>query len=366
VISAITKPYFALRQNQRFARQKNASAHVSFRTTETYNCCNDAPIAGEAMTANYKNIHIIINPAAGGDVPVLATLNSVFHEMGVAWSVSITHQPGDGRRLAEVALNQGYEVIAAYGGDGTVAEVASGLIGTQIPFAILPGGTANVLSLELGIPADLAAAAALACGAQASLRQIDAGQICGKHFLLRAGLGFEAAMIEQADRALKDRYGMLAYWWSAMQNLRQPQIFEYQMKLDGKEITSRGITCGIANAGNLGVAGLHFGSTIDISDGLLDVLIIEEVSWRALFDILSRTWGKPETKTTLDMANMSVLQETFSEAVHHWQARTIEISTEPVQAIQYDGEVYKPPAAPIQVEVLPQAISVLVPNGKGK
>lgn len=318
------------------------------------------------MAANYNHIHIIINPAAGGDVPVLATLNSVFHDLGVEWSVSITHQPGDGRRLAEAALQQDYGVIAAYGGDGTVAEVASGLVGTNMPFAILPGGTANVLSLELGIPADLAAAAALACGEKATLRAIDAGQICGKHFLLRAGLGFEAAMIEQADRTLKDRYGMLAYWWSAMQNLRQPQLFEYQMKLDGKEITSRGITCGIANAGNLGVAGLHFGSTINISDGLLDVLVIEEVSWRALFDILSRTWGKPEIKATLDMTNMSVLQETFSEAVHHWQARTIEISTEPLQSIQYDGEVYKPTSSPINVEILPQAISVLVPQGKSK
>ena len=314
------------------------------------------------MTANYKNIHVIINPAAGGEVPVLATLNRVFQEAEVEWSVSITQKQGDGRRLAEAAIAQGVDVVAAYGGDGTVAEVASGLIGTKMPFAILPGGTANVLSLELGIPADLAEAAALACGMEATLRPIDAGQICGQHFLLRAGLGFEAAMIEQADRALKDRYGMLAYWWSAMQNLRQPQIFDYRMKLDGKEVNCQGITCGIANAGNLGVAGINFGAAISISDGLLDVLVIEEVSWRALFDVLNRTWGKPEAKATLDMANMNTLQETFHEAVHHWQARDIEIDVSPLQTIQYDGEVFKPTKAPIDVQILPQALTVLVPE----
>jgi diacylglycerol kinase (ATP) len=313
------------------------------------------------VTANFKNIHVIINPAAGGDVPVLATLNSVFQEAGVEWSVSITQKQGDGQRLAKAAVAQGVEVVAAYGGDGTVAEVASGLIGTNMPFAILPGGTANVLSLELGIPADLAQAAALACGMAATLRPIDAGQICGQHFLLRAGLGFEAAMIEQADRNLKDRYGMLAYWWSAMQNLRQPQIFEYHLTLDGKQVTSRGITCGIANAANLGVGGINFGSAINISDGLLDVLVIEEVSWRALFDVLSRTWGKTEAKTTVDMANMGALEETFQEAVHHWQARDITIDVSPLQTIQFDGEVFKPTTAPIEVQVLPQAISVLVP-----
>lgn len=314
------------------------------------------------MTANYNKIHVIINPAAGGDVPVLATLNSVFQAAGVEWSVSITQKQGDGQRLAKAAVAQGVGVVAAYGGDGTVAEVASGLIGTNMPFAILPGGTANVLSLELGIPADLAQAAALACGKAATLRPIDAGQICGHHFLLRAGLGFEAALIEQADRSLKDRYGMLAYWWSAMQNLRQPQIFEYQLTLDGKQVTSRGITCGIANAGNLGIGGINFGAAINISDGLLDVLVIEEVSWRALFDVLNRTWGKVEAKTTTDLANMNALQETFSEAVHHWQAHTITIDVSPLQTIQYDGEVFKPTTAPIEVQVLPQAISVLVPR----
>ncbi len=314
------------------------------------------------MAANYNNIHVIINPAAGGDVPVLSTLNSIFQEAGVEWSVSITQKQGDGQRLAAAAIAQGVELVAVYGGDGTVAEVASGLIGTKMPFAILPGGTANVLSLELGIPADLAQAATLACGIGATLRPIDAGQICGQHFLLRAGLGFEAAMIEQADRTLKDRYGMLAYWWSAMQNLRQPQIFDYQLKLDGKEVSCQGITCGIANAGNLGVGGLNFGAMINISDGLLDVLVIEEVSWRALFDVLNRTWGKTEAKTTIDMANMGALEETFQEAVHHWQAREIEIDVSPLQTIQYDGEVFKPTSGPIKVEVLPQAISVLVPK----
>ena len=134
------------------------------------------------------------------------------------------------------------------------------------------------------------------------------------------------------------------------------------MTLDGKEVTSRGITCGIANAGNLGVGGINFGSAINISDGLLDVLVIEEVSWRALFDVLSRTWGKTEAKTTTDMANMGALEETFQEAVHHWQARDITIDVSPLQTIQFDGEVFKPTSAPIKVQVLPQAIAVLVPN----
>ncbi len=98
-----------------------------------------------------KRVRVIINPAAGQDEPVLGILNSVFHPAGVEWDVAITLKAGDAKRFAQQAVEEGIEVVAVYGGDGTVAEVASGLIGSEVPLAIFPGGTANVMSVELGI-----------------------------------------------------------------------------------------------------------------------------------------------------------------------------------------------------------------------
>ncbi|MGH2353414.1 MAG: diacylglycerol/lipid kinase family protein, partial [Chloroflexota bacterium] len=109
----------------------------------------------------YIRIAVIINPAAGQDQPVLGTFNRVFQAAGVDWEVFVTKRGGDACRYAEAATRQDFDAVAVYGGDGTVAEVASGLIGGDVPMAIFPGGTANVMSSELGIPRDLAEACAL-------------------------------------------------------------------------------------------------------------------------------------------------------------------------------------------------------------
>ena len=124
-----------------------------------------------------RRVHVVINPAAGQDEPILNTLNRVFKEAEIDWDISLTKQAGDARQQAQTAAQSGVDIVAVYGGDGTVAEVASGLLGTSIPLAILPGGTANVLSVELGIPATLALACQLICDPKATIRKMDgAGQ----------------------------------------------------------------------------------------------------------------------------------------------------------------------------------------------
>ncbi|MCX6048030.1 MAG: diacylglycerol kinase family protein, partial [Chloroflexi bacterium] len=190
-----------------------------------------------------QKMQVIINPVAGQDEPVLQQLNAVLRECAVDWEIAVTKQAGDARRFAQQAVHHGVDIVAAYGGDGTVAEVASGLVGSSVALAILPGGTANVMALELGIPTDLAQAARLACGVESRLEKIDMGQVYDKHFLLRAGVGLEAAITEQADRSLKDRLGILAYFWSALRNLRNPEIAHYQLVLDGQAIECAGVTC---------------------------------------------------------------------------------------------------------------------------
>lgn len=77
-----------------------------------------------------RRVSVIINPVSGRPQPVLYTLNSVFREAGVEWEVSVTHQSGDARRAAQAAATQRVDVVAVYGGDGTVLEAATGLLGT--------------------------------------------------------------------------------------------------------------------------------------------------------------------------------------------------------------------------------------------
>lgn len=306
-----------------------------------------------------KKIHVVINPAAGADKPILKALNTVFVENEVEWDVSITHKAGDARRLARKAVRDGADVVAAYGGDGTVAEVAAGLLGTDVPLAILPGGTANVLSRELSIPLGVMEAARLACGVESKLDRIDLGRMGDDLFLLRVGIGFEASMVEQADRSLKDNFGVLAYWWSALKNLRDPVIARYQMTLDGEAVECAGFACTIANSGNLGLPGLQLSSTISVRDGLLDVIVVEEASLRSLTEVLGQIFSKPAT--TPQEESRERYSDQIRSSLRHWQAKEISLHVEPCQVIQHDGEVQGDLKMPLRFSVLPQALAVLVP-----
>jgi diacylglycerol kinase (ATP) len=305
-----------------------------------------------------KTVHVIVNPTAGQDQAILNTLNKVFTEWEVEWELSLTKQAGDARQQAQAAAQNGVDVVAVYGGDGTVAEVASGLLDTPVPMAILPGGTANVLSIELGIPSDLMQACLLACDPQATVRKIDIGTINDRHFLLRVGVGFEADMVEQADRELKDKYGVFAYLWSAVQNLYNPEIAHYQLTLDGQQVETEGLTCLIANSGNLGQAGMNLIPGIDVSDGWLDIMVIQQANLRALFDVIGSISGLKQVPLAEKTATQP--NEQLQQSVQHWQAREVSLRTTPPQTVQFDGEILG--KSPIHCQILPQAIKVVIPK----
>ncbi len=288
-------------------------------------------------------LQVILNPAAGQDEAVLPTLNRVFREADIEWDVSLTHERGDARRLAREAVQAGAELVAAYGGDGTVMETASGLIGSDVPLGILPGGTANVMAIELGVPRELEAAARLLLAPDVERRALDVGRVGEEHFLLRLGTGFEAVVIEGAERELKDRMGTLAYILSAIKALREPPQTTYRLLLDDESVQIEGMSCLVANSGNLGIPGLALHPKIDVSDGLLDVVVIRQADFDTLISLAASVAGV----------------ENVPESLPHWQVRRVRIESDPVQDVQADGEMIG--ETPIEVEVVPQALQVVVP-----
>ena len=313
-----------------------------------------------------KRIQIIVNPAAGQNTPVLATLNEVFRPLNVDWDISVTKKAGDAREQAQLAAQQGVDVVAAYGGDGTVTEVASGLLGSNVPLAILPGGTGNVTAIELGIPTDLGAACMLAAGNNSKVTTSDCGDDCGDDcgeldnhlFLLRLSVGLEAEMVENASREAKTRYGIFAYLWSALQNLRQPEVSQFQLTLDGQAVVTEGVTCIIANSGNLGLSGVKLLPTVAIDDGLLDVIVLQQANLTALFEVMGNVLGIRETPL-LNAATQPSTHD-WSQSLQVWQAREIAVITTPPRVIQADGEIIG--QGPIRCRVLPHALKVITPD----
>jgi diacylglycerol kinase (ATP) len=289
-----------------------------------------------------KRVYVVINPAAGQDRPVLAILNRAFRAAELDWDIGITKVDGDAGRLALAAAEAGYDIVAALGGDGTVMDVAGSLAGTETPLAILPGGTANVMSVELGVPNDLALATELLTG-EHQVRAIDVGRLNNRKFLLRVGMGLEASMVEGAERELKDRVGVLAYGVSAVQALREPMVSHYQIVLDGDIVEAQGVTCFIANVGSLGQGQFTLSPDIAVDDGLLDVVVLERADFASLLSVAS-----------------SVLRGIPAEqGLLHWQAREITVIADPPQPIQVDGEIMEP--GPISARIDPSALKVIVP-----
>lgn len=291
------------------------------------------------MSVPYKKIHVIINPSAGKDDAILNKLNRVFNKYGVDWEISITRKFGDATMFAQQAVTDGIDLVAGYGGDGTQMEVADGVMGSDIPMAILPGGTGNAMSFELGIPHDLELAAELICQSR-NQRKIDVVKIGDQHFMLRLYTGIEES--EKTKREDKDRLGNLAYVKDALKELEHLPHANYSISVDGQQIEEDGVFCLILNAGSIGGIDAHLTKQVSVSDGLADVFIVN----RSLSSIGA-------------LASFALDIGVSQAGVHHWQGREIRVAADPPQTTWMDGGLYG--TTPFTLTVIPESVSVVVP-----
>ena len=299
------------------------------------------------------SVHVIVNPAPSRRIPLLAILNQAFRDAGIKWDISITHGTGDGSELARKAVKAGANVVAVYGGDGTVMEVAAGLVGTDTPMLILGGGTGNLVAIELRLPAQLEKACDLICGERYLTRRIDVGMMGEHPFLLRIGCGIEVGVVQEATRELKDQFGKWAYVWAGIKMLQEIPEADYEIILDGGEvIRSSGVACVVANAGTIGVGRLTLAPSVDVNDGKLDVFLLKKASIEGIVQMAGKMTGldrlMKEDDPDLDA----------SQAVTHWTVETVEIRTNPILDIQVDGDVVA--KTPQIIKVLPAALRVVV------
>lgn len=302
------------------------------------------------MEKKIKTIRIIINPASGKAESILPIINTSMKEAGITWEASITHKAGDAIQFAEAAVKEGIDALAVYGGDGTLMEAISGLIGSEIPLIVLPGGSANVLARELAIPTDLKDACALIRQVPLEMKAIDVGQFDKRYFIVGISLGFGADLVNGADRESKNRFGIYSYFLSAALAIKKTKKAVYHLKIDGQEHEVQGLTCLIANTGNLGFSNISLDKHIDVSDGFLDVVIVR----KANLSLLKLMVGTLIRRVRPD--NL--------EVVKHWQGKEISVSSRPRQTVQRDGEVLE--IGTLHIKVIPRAIKVLVPKEKSK
>jgi YegS/Rv2252/BmrU family lipid kinase len=287
----------------------------------------------------FRKIFVVINPASGKPEPVLRVLHETFREREIGWDVSILQQSELAGTL-DRAEQWGADLIAVYGGDGTVSSVAGEMVGRALPLAILPGGTANVLSEQLGIPGKLTEACGLLVDEQSRLRTIDLGRVNGRTFLCQVGIGFNSRILEETDDKSKSRFGVMAYITQGLKHLFGGEKIELDITVDGKQVQTEAFSCIVCNAGKMGMKVEM--SPVDIADGLLDIFVIRDLGLKSL-----------QAEVADD------LQANPDASLVHWRGENIRLRSEPPESVEYDGEVFKDDS--YSIEIVKQGLRVLVP-----
>jgi diacylglycerol kinase (ATP) len=188
---------------------------------------------------------------------------------------------------ARQALKQGADLLFVWGGDGTVQRCIDAVAGSDAAVAILPAGTANLLATNLHIPADLAEAVRI--GLHGDRRRIDTGSVNGEHFAVMAGAGFDARMISDADRGLKDRIGRAAYVASGIKNLSVHRV-KATVEVDGKRFFKGQVSCVLAaNVGTI-LGGIEAFPQARPDDGRLELGLVtakNPLDWARTFSRLA-------------------------------------------------------------------------------
>lgn len=240
------------------------------------------------------------------------------------------------------ALEEGAELVFAWGGDGTVQRCVDVLAGTGTPLAIVPAGTANLLATNLGLPD--AIPDAVRVGLDGVQRKLDVGRVNGERFAVMAGAGLDAAMIKDADGGLKDQIGRVAYVWTGARNLRG-KPFGAKIRVDGTSWFDDTATCIlVGNVGRL-FAGVEAFEDAKPDDGKLELGV---VTAEGLVE-----WARTIARTAVGSAEKSPF-------VHATRARTIEISFGRKVLYELDGGDREKTRS-LEVEVEPGAIEICVP-----
>jgi diacylglycerol kinase family enzyme len=247
-----------------------------------------------------KRMLLIVNPYA---TTVSSRLkNLVVYALQGRFDVETvdTEAQNHATEIGREVRDHGYDVVVAFGGDGTLNEVANGLAGTDVPVSVLPGGSTNVVCRTLGIPNDVVDATEhlLALLDEWAPRRIDLGRADGRHFVFSCGVGIDATVVKRVDAhpRLKSRTGPYYYTWAAISAFyRQYMVKPIRLRAQVGGKTSEGITALAQNSDPF----TYFANSpirvcegIAIDDGTLSLGVLKRARQRDMPTLIPRLFSE--------------------------------------------------------------------------
>jgi YegS/Rv2252/BmrU family lipid kinase len=304
---------------------------------------------------------IIYNPAAGQWAhadEVQQTAEFLTSRGCDVVAIKETRGAGDATTYAREAAAQGVDIVFAVSGDGTIAQIVDGLVGSETVLAVLPGGTGNVFARQLNLPVPgglhprpiLESARLLLDG---QIRRIDVGRISSRkghgpsrHFLCWSGVGFDAqvSVAMEQEAAQKKRFGIVAFFAVGFVTLQHFAGTAASVRVDGRRVSRRMVML-VANNIQLYGVFVRMAPAAVLDDGLLDVFCFQ---------------GSGPLRTALHTLRVFLGLHIQDPKVEIFQARRVEISTYRPLPVHVDGDAVG--YTPVIIEALPRALNLLVPS----
>ncbi|HVG44523.1 MAG TPA: diacylglycerol kinase family protein [Longimicrobium sp.] len=292
--------------------------------------------------------YVILNPTAGRGAAARAWLavRAVLEGGGARVELAETVRHEHAVELAEAAARAGWPAVVAVGGDGTVHEVANGLLRAADGVApaalgIVPVGSGNDFALLAGLPRDAAGAArAIVSGAE---RRVDVGRVGDRWFTNGVGVGLDARVAVEANRNRRLR-GMGIYLWALARVLRSFRPPVVRVEIDGGEVMERPMTLATVGNGARHGGGFWICPAARIDDGLLDVCICDGLGTLQILRFLPKT---------LRGTHVGV------SCVHMRTARRVRISSDTPLPVHADGEILFEDARELEIEIAPGRLRLL-------
>jgi YegS/Rv2252/BmrU family lipid kinase len=291
-----------------------------------------------------RSVGLVVNPASGrGKAARIAlAVQDRLRTLGCESEILESRSSDHATELAAAAASR-HEIVAAVGGDGMVAFVAQGVLGTGTALGIVPAGTGNDFAANLGYPRrrTLEAVDVLADGFR---RRIDVGRIeGGRAFLCVAGAGFDSEVNRAANR-IRGLRGPAVYLVAVLRTLRSFSPARFALTLDGEREELSGMFIAVGNAASYG-RGMRITPGATLDDGLLDVCIVGKMNRGSLLGQLPRLYSGRHVR---------------HPAVRTATARRISIEADRPFSLYADGEEVGP--LPVTLSVEPGALEVIVPE----
>ncbi|MBI4300462.1 MAG: diacylglycerol kinase family lipid kinase [Chloroflexi bacterium] len=286
-----------------------------------------------------RRARLILNPIpwarrAWSNLPETVNL---LEDAGIRVDLAFTKMTEAMTQSVAQAVQEDYDLVIAGGGDGTVSEVASGLVGTGVPLGILPFGTYNNVAHSLGVPLDLAAASRAI--AEGKTIDIDVGVANGNYFFEAVGVGLDASLFPIGEEIKGGHYEKVLQ--GAMKFLRQRKA-EMTLILDGEELNLRSPMAVVANGPYYG-AGFTIAPQASLTDGMLEVVIFE--------------CSMVEVARHFALSAQNRVHEEPCVTVH--RSREVKVLSRLPLPAHADGRPIG--NAPVACSVLPGALRVIVP-----